>query len=202
MAGTETHHTLDLPKLEKPARLLIVVAPYYNDIAQSLIAGARATLERAGATHDLVEVPGALEIPTAIRIAFRQSNFDGFVALGCVIRGETTHYDTVCNDSSRALTLLGLEGACIGNGILTVENRAQAEVRADPADQDKGGGAAAAALHLIALTRRWGKPDGGVGFRPGGGSFRVAHAGDAGAEPDSGGGGIGPAGTKGRFGHD
>ena len=89
-------------------------------------------------------------------IAFRQSNFDGFVALGCVIRGETTHYDTVCNDSSRALTLLGLEGANIGNGILTVENIAQAEARADPKAMNKGGGAAAAALHLIALERRWG----------------------------------------------
>ena len=77
------------------------------------------------------------------------------MALGCVVRGETTHYDTVCNDSSRGLTLLGLQGHCIGNGILTVENIHQAEVRADPQGQNKGGGAAAAALHLIALKRRW-----------------------------------------------
>jgi len=178
MAGSETHDILALPKFDRPTKLLIVVAPYYRAIAAALVAGAIATLERAGATWELAEVPGALEVPVAVRIAHRQANFDGFVALGCVIRGETTHYDTVCNDSSRALMLLGLEGACIGNGILTVENRAQAEVRADPAGQDKGGGAAAAALHLIALTRRWGGGRGNVGFRPGStgedGSFRIA----------------------------
>ena len=101
-----------------------------------------------GAQADLVEVPGALEVPTAIAMAERLAKYDGYVALGCVIRGETTHYDTVCNDSSRALSLLGLQGAAIGNGILTVENRAQAEVRAEAAGQNKGGGAAAAALHL------------------------------------------------------
>jgi 6,7-dimethyl-8-ribityllumazine synthase len=106
---------------------------------------------KVGAEVDLVEVPGALEVPTAIAMAERLAEFDGYVALGCVIRGETTHYDTVCNDSSRAISLLGLQGACIGNGILTVENRAQAEVRADPAGQNKGGGAAAAALHLVAF---------------------------------------------------
>jgi 6,7-dimethyl-8-ribityllumazine synthase len=110
--------------------------------------------------------PARWKLPTAIGIAERLSNFDGYVALGCVIRGETTHYETVCNDSSRGLTLLGLQGVCIGNGILTVENRAQAEVRADPDGANKGGGAAAAALHLIALTRRFGKPKGGVGFKP------------------------------------
>jgi 6,7-dimethyl-8-ribityllumazine synthase len=104
-------------------------------------------------------------VPTAIALAERMRKFDGYVALGCVIRGETTHYDTVCNDSSRALTLLGLQGALVGNGILTVETMAQAEVRADPAGQNKGGGAAAAALHLIALSRAWAKPNGGLGFR-------------------------------------
>ncbi|MDB4254511.1 6,7-dimethyl-8-ribityllumazine synthase, partial [bacterium] len=128
------------------------------------ISGAKAEIEKAGGTWEIVEVPGALEIPTAIGIAERMSNFDGYVALGCVIRGETTHYDTVCNDSSRAVQLLGLQGLCIGNGILTVENRAQAEVRADPAAMNKGGGAAAAALHLIALARKWGKAEKGVGF--------------------------------------
>ena len=109
-------------------------------------------------------MPGALEVPSAIAIAHRRAEFDGYVALGCVIRGETTHYETVCNDSSRALQLLGLQGACIGNGILTVENRKQAEVRAETAGQNKGGGAAAAALHLIALTRKWGQPQGKIGF--------------------------------------
>ena len=165
MATAETHYTLPLPTFDVPVKLLIVVAPYYRDIADSLIAGARAVAVACGAEAEVVEVPGALEIPTAIALAERLAKFDGYVALGCVIRGETTHYDTVCNDSSRALSLLGLQGACIGNGILTVENRAQAEVRADPAGQDKGGNTAAAALHLIALSRRWaGKPK-GIGFR-------------------------------------
>ena len=164
MAGHETHHTLALPEFDKAPKLLIVVAPYYKDIADQLVAGARAQIEAVGGTHELIEVPGALEVPTAIGQAFRMAHFDGFVALGCVIRGETTHYDTVCNDSSRAITLLGLQGACIGNGILTVENRAQAETRAEADGQNKGGGAAAAALHLIALARRWGGAKRSVGF--------------------------------------
>ncbi|HEY0274776.1 MAG TPA: 6,7-dimethyl-8-ribityllumazine synthase, partial [Paenirhodobacter sp.] len=155
MAGNELHYTLALPRFDKPVRLLIVVAPYYKDIADNMIAGAKAMAAKAGAMIDLIEVPGALEIPTAIGMAARMADYDGFVAIGCVIRGETTHYDTVCNDSSRGLTMLGFQGVCIGNGILTVENRAQAEVRANPADQDKGGGAAAAALHLVALSRKW-----------------------------------------------
>ncbi|MCV2881424.1 6,7-dimethyl-8-ribityllumazine synthase [Actibacterium sp. XHP0104] len=173
MAGHETHYTLPLPSFDKPAKVLIVVAPYYKDIADNLIKGARATLDQAGVAHDLIEVPGALEVPTAIALAHRQSNYDGYVALGCVIRGETTHYDTVCNDSSRGITLLGLQGACIGNGILTVENRPQAEVRANPDEMNKGGGAAAAALHLIALGRKWAGTTKGVGFRPAG-SFQIA----------------------------
>lgn len=163
MAGA-THYTLARPGFDKPVKMLIVVAPYYRDIADKLLAGARAEIEAAGGSHETVEVPGALEVPTAIGIAGRMANFDGYVALGCVIRGETTHYDTVCNDSSRALQLLGLQGLCIGNGILTVETLAQAQVRADPAGQNKGGGAAAAALHLIALGRKWGRAEKGVGF--------------------------------------
>ncbi len=159
------HYTLPLPSFDKPVKLLIVVAPYYKDIADNLVAGARATAKAAGAGVDLIEVPGALEIPTAIAMAERLAQYDGYVALGCVVRGETTHYDTVCNDSSRGITLLGLQGACIGNGILTVENMAQAEVRADPAQQNKGGGAAAAALHLIALARGWAGASKGIGFR-------------------------------------
>lgn len=163
MAGA-SHYTLPRPEFDKPVKLLIVVAPYYKDIADELIAGAKAEIEAAGGTWDLVEVPGALEVPTAIGIAARMSNFDGYVALGCVIRGETTHYDTVCNDSSRSLTMLGLQGLCIGNGILTVENHEQAAVRAEAKGQNKGGGAAAAALHLIALSRKWGRASKGVGF--------------------------------------
>ena len=155
MAGA-AHHILPLPAFADPVRVLIVVAPYYKDIADDLVAGARATLEAAGATAELVEVPGALEVPTAIGIAHKTGAYDGYVALGCVIRGETTHYETVCNDSSRALQLLGLDGAAVGNGILTVETYDQAAVRADPSDQNKGGGAAAAALNLIAIQRRFG----------------------------------------------
>jgi 6,7-dimethyl-8-ribityllumazine synthase len=166
MATAEQHYILPRPMFEKPVKLLIVVAPYYKDIADNLVAGAVAEAEASGATWEKIDVPGALEVPTAIGIAERMSNFDGYVALGCVIRGETTHYDTVCNDSSRALQMMGLQGLCIGNGILTVENRGQAEVRANPGDQNKGGGAAAAALHLIALSRKWGRQTKGVGFKP------------------------------------
>lgn len=165
MAGA-SHYTLPDPSFDKPVKLLIVVAPYYRDVADMLIAGARAAAARCGAVTELVEVPGALEVPTAIAMAERMANYDGYVALGCVIRGETTHYDTVCNDSSRGITLLGLQGACIGNGILTVENHEQAVVRADPTQQDKGGGAAMAALQLIALARSWAGETKGIGFRP------------------------------------
>lgn len=167
MAGP-THHALARPEFTSPVNVAIVVAPYYKDVADDMIAGAKAELEAAGATHEIIEVPGALEVPTAIRIAYRSGEYDGFVAIGCIIRGETTHYDTVCNDSSRGLALLGLDGACIGNGILTVETHDQAAVRADPNGQNKGGGAAAAALHLVALTRRFLDRGKGVGFRPGG----------------------------------
>ena len=167
MAESETHHSLERPTFEKPLKLLIVRAPYYKDIANDLLKGASTEIEAAGGTWDLADVPGALEVPTAIGIAERMKAFDGYVALGCVIRGETTHYETVCNDSSRGITLLGLQGLCIGNGILTVENRKQAEVRANPNDQNKGGGAAEAALHLISLARRWGGERNSVGFTTG-----------------------------------
>jgi 6,7-dimethyl-8-ribityllumazine synthase len=154
MAASIEHHQLPLPRVAG-ARLLIVVAPYYKQITDALTAGARRAIAEAGAEAELIEVPGALEVPTAIALAAARGLCDGYVALGCVIRGETTHYDTVCNDSSRAITLLGLQGHCIGNGILTVENYPQAEVRAEVAGQNKGGGAAAAALQLIALKRPW-----------------------------------------------
>ena len=163
MAASIEHYQLPVPRIEG-ARLLIVVSPYYRQIADGLVTGARAVAIQAGANVDLVEVPGALEIPTAIALAASPGLYDGYVALGCVVRGETTHYDTVCNDSSRAISLLGLQGACIGNGILTVENREQAVVRAEPEGQNKGGGAAAAALHLIALRRRWAGNRRPVGF--------------------------------------
>jgi len=164
--SAENYTTLNRPDFHKPVKVLIVVSPYYSDIAEGLLKGAKSELEAAGVAWDVVEMPGALEIPTAISISDSKSNFDGYVALGCVIRGETTHYETVCNDSSRALQLMGLQGLCIGNGILTVENRDQALVRADPEGQNKGGGAAAAALHLIALSRKWGDQRKDIGFKP------------------------------------
>ena len=136
--------------------MLVVEARYYADINAMLLAGAvaaaRAGRRRASST---IVVPGALEIPTAVALAGRSGRFDAYVALGCVIRGETSHYDLVADESCRGLTDLGVrEGLPIGNGILTVENERQAEVRADPNGQDKGGGAALAALHLLALKRR------------------------------------------------
>jgi 6,7-dimethyl-8-ribityllumazine synthase len=173
MAG-HSDNDMGLPSFDKPVKVAIVIAPYYTAIAEAQLAAAKAVLEQAGATHEVIEVPGSLEIPTAIGIAHRLSNFDGYVALGCVIRGATSHYDVVVNESSRALTLLGMQGVCIGNGIITVETRAQAEERADAARLNTAGGAAAAALHLIALTRRFGKPKGGVGFKPRTESIEVA----------------------------
>jgi 6,7-dimethyl-8-ribityllumazine synthase len=166
MATTHEHYTLPLPEFDKPVKVLIVIASYYKAIAAHQLAGAKAALDAAGATYEVIEVPGALEIPVAIGIAYRQANFDGFVALGCVIRGETTHYETVCVESNRGVTMLGMSGACIGNCILTVETRDQAIVRADPAEMNKGGGAAVAALHLIALTQKFGRPKGSIGFMP------------------------------------
>lgn len=156
MASTEEHGILPLPEFTPPPSVLIVAAPFYRGIADDLIAGAQGVLAEAAASFDVIEVPGALEIPTTIRLAAKR--YEGFVALGCVIRGETTHYETVCNDSSRGLTLLGLDGLCIGNGILTCETMDQAVVRAAPDQMNKGGGAAAAALHLVALARRFAAP--------------------------------------------
>ena len=166
MASSNEHYVLPRPSFDEAVKILIVVSPYYKDIADNLVRGAKAEIEAAGGTWDVVEMPGALEVPTAIGLADRCADYDGYVALGCVIRGETTHYETVCNDSSRALQLLGLQGLCIGNGILTVENREQAVVRADANGQNKGGGAAAAALHLVALARKWAAAREGVGFKP------------------------------------
>ncbi|GMG81676.1 6,7-dimethyl-8-ribityllumazine synthase [Paralimibaculum aggregatum] len=157
MATREEAGGLALPAFDPAPRVLVVIAPYYDGIAAGQLAGARAVLQAAGAEVEEIRVPGALEIPPAIRLAADSGRFDAYVALGCVIRGETTHYETVCEESARGITLLGIgRGLCIGNGILTCETLAQAEERADPARQDKGGGAAAAALHLAALARRFG----------------------------------------------
>ena len=165
MVEKKEHYALPKPSLQNDPKVLIVVAPYYQSITDNLLKGAKAVILESNCTFDIVEVPGALEIATAIGIAERLEKFDAYVALGCVIRGETTHYETVCNDSSRGLTLLGLQGLCIGNGILTVENFEQARERADPELQNKGGGAAAAALHLLSLSQKWASNNTGIGFK-------------------------------------
>ncbi|MGI9483465.1 MAG: 6,7-dimethyl-8-ribityllumazine synthase [Hyphomicrobiales bacterium] len=132
--------------------ILLVEAPYYSEVSEELAAGAIAALEEAGASFERVAVPGALEIPGVIVLAEEAGRFDGYVALGCVIRGETSHYDIVAGESARALMALTLDGLAIGNGILTCENREQAMVRARVADKNKGADAANAALAMISLA--------------------------------------------------
>jgi 6,7-dimethyl-8-ribityllumazine synthase len=141
-------------------RLLIVEARFYDDIADMLLKGARRALKQAGAAFDRITVPGSLEIPPAIAIALdaaarRGQPYDGVVALGCVIRGETSHYDIVAGESARGLMEITLaQRMPVGNGILTVDTREQAVARARPDKWDKGGGAAEAALALLRLKRR------------------------------------------------
>lgn len=160
MAGTSKHGGAFM-RPDK-AHLLIVEARYYDDLADALLDGARAALKEAGATCDVVTVPGALEVPAAIAFALDGGrnggkHYDGFVALGCVVRGETYHFDIVANESSRALMDLAIaESAAIGNGILTVEDDAQAWARARVTEGDKGGFAARAALTMIALRAKLG----------------------------------------------
>ena len=152
MAGTEQHYIMPQAQFDRPVKLLIVVSPYYKDIADNMVAGAIAEIEACGGTYEIVEVPGALEIPTAIGMAGRMANFDGFVALGCVIRGETTHYDIVAFESARAIMDLTIaECLALGNGIQTVENEAQALARARKEELNKGGHAASAVLDMIKL---------------------------------------------------
>jgi 6,7-dimethyl-8-ribityllumazine synthase len=138
------------------ARILIVEARFYAHLNDMLIAGARAVLAREGHEVEVLTVPGALEVPGAIALAAKARLYDAFVAIGVVIRGETYHFEIVARESARAIMDLTLEGIAIGNGILTVENEAQARVRADPAQKDKGGEAARAALALMALKQRFG----------------------------------------------
>ena len=133
------------------ARFLIVEARFYAHLNDLLIAGARGALEAAGHEAEVLTVPGALEVPGAIALASESGQYDGFVALGVVIRGETYHFEIVAGESARAIMALTMDGIAIGNGILTVENEAQALVRADPAQGNKGGGAAEAAMRLREL---------------------------------------------------
>lgn len=138
------------------ANILIVEARFYDHLNDILLAGARAAIEAAGHTHETVTVPGALEVPGAIALASDTSRYDAFVALGVVIRGETYHFEIVSNESARGIMALTMDGLAIGNGILTTENEAQAIVRADPGQLDKGGGAAQAAIAMMDLRAQLG----------------------------------------------
>ncbi len=138
------------------AHILIVEARFYEHLNDMLLAGARAAIEAAGHSHETLTVPGALEVPGAIAFAEASGSYDGYVAIGVVIRGETYHFEIVAGESARAIMALTLDGLAIGNGILTTEDEAQAIRRADPAQLDKGGGAAEAAIAMLALKQRFG----------------------------------------------
>jgi len=137
------------------AKFLIVEARFYAQLNDMLIAGARGALKAAGHSVDAIAVPGALEIPGAIALAAESGRYEGFVAIGVVIRGETFHFEIVAGESARGIMALTMDGIAVGNGILTVENEAQAVVRADPAQANKGAGAAEAAMALLALKERF-----------------------------------------------
>jgi 6,7-dimethyl-8-ribityllumazine synthase len=137
------------------AKILIVEARFYDHLNDMLIAGAKAAIQAAGHQAEVVTVPGALEIPAAISLADQSGDYDGYVAIGVVIRGETYHFEIVAGESARGIMALTMDGIAIGNGILTVENEEQALVRADAAQKDKGGEAATAALALLALRERF-----------------------------------------------
>ena len=137
------------------ARFLIVEARFYNHLNDMLVDGARAALEAEGHAVDVITVPGALEVPGAIVLADQSGQYDGYVAIGVVIRGETYHFEIVAGEGARGVMALTMDGMAVGNGILTVENEAQALVRADPAQKDKGGEAAKAALALLALRTKY-----------------------------------------------
>jgi 6,7-dimethyl-8-ribityllumazine synthase len=137
------------------AHVLIVEARFYAHLADFLLEGARAAIEAEGHSHETVTVPGALEIPGAISLASEAGRYDAFVALGTVIRGETFHFEIVAGESARGIMALTLDGLAIGNGILTVEDEAQALARARPDEKDKGGEAAKAALAMLALKGKF-----------------------------------------------
>ena len=137
------------------ANILIVEARFYEHLNDLLLEGARAAIEAAGHAHETITVPGALEIPGAVALASERGRYDGYVAIGVVIRGETYHFEIVAGESARGLMALSMDGLAIGNGILTVENEAQALTRARPAEKDKGGEAARAALAMLALKQRF-----------------------------------------------
>ena len=137
------------------ARFLIVEARFYDHLNDMLVAGARAALDAEGHEVEVVTVPGALEVPGTIAMAAESDSYDGYVAIGVVIRGETYHFEIVAGESARGIMALTMDGIAIGNGILTTENEEQALVRADPAQKDKGGEAAKAAMALLTLQEKF-----------------------------------------------
>ncbi|UVK37340.1 6,7-dimethyl-8-ribityllumazine synthase [Mesorhizobium sp. AR10] len=162
MAGTSQHGKAFI-RPKKKAHLLVIEARFHDDLADALLDGATSALDEAGSTYDIVTVPGSLEIPAVISFALDGmaeggTSYDGFVALGTIIRGDTYHFDIVANESSRALMDLSVQDSvCIGNGILTTENDEQAWTRAKRSEGDKGGFAARAALTMIALKQQLGE---------------------------------------------
>jgi 6,7-dimethyl-8-ribityllumazine synthase len=138
------------------AKILIVEARFYDHLNDMLLDGARSAIEDAGHKHETITVPGALEVPGAIAMAAESGRYDGFVALGVIIRGETYHFEVVSNESARGLMALSMDSLAIGNGILTVENEAQALTRARRTEKDKGGEAAKAAIAMLGLKERFG----------------------------------------------
>lgn len=147
---------------DKGPHIMIIEARFYEDLADELVRGATKALEAAGATWERFSVPGAFEIPAAINMARKgqlhagKPRFDGYIALGVVIRGETYHFEIVAGESARGIMALTMDGIAVGNGILTTENEAQAKVRADPAQANKGADAARAAMALLALREKFG----------------------------------------------
>lgn len=156
MASTSWVSSGSAKETKSMAKFLIIEARFYDHLNDMLIAGARAAIKAAGHQSETITVPGALEIPGAIALAEASGDYDGFVAIGVVIRGETYHFEIVAGESARGIMAMTMDGIAIGNGILTVENEEQAIVRADPAQKNKGGEAAKAAIALLALKDRFG----------------------------------------------
>ncbi len=164
MVGASSFKDKPLPEFAEPPHVMIIESPYYTDVSEKLRAGALKVLEAAGASHEIHQVPGAFEIPAAIQFAVRgldfytaRKRYDAYIALGCVIRGETSHYDIIAGESARALMDIAIHHSlAIGNGILTCDTLEQALTRADPDGQDKGGFAARSAIEMLGLKATFG----------------------------------------------
>lgn len=165
--------TLTEPEFAKPVKLLFVAAPYEAELTEQLVRGAMAALP-SQVSCEVQTIPGVLEIPTVIGMAERMSNYDGYVALGAVLPDPTGHHVHLRESVARGLMMLGLQGLCIGNAVLTAGSAEEALPLADPAGRDSGGGAVRAALHLVALARKWGAPRAGVGFLPSSEEYQIA----------------------------